>query len=256
MTVKGPEIRAFFHARPGISLGFRALTRRCCTRLRSRLVTATHSRSPDSLRGPSGRGDCGVAEDGYGGFFALFLGDGVTDCPAPRVRGEPACEVRSGDDLAEGAPQVVQVQGSSTVGSEGEPVLGGWDATKQNGCCPLIGPHQTHLVCLVCAPARCSRRESRSWAAFARAGRLLPSGLAVDDCAVDPTEWDMSSNAIGADRFDGEGLLAGQQRVLTLHPGARDFGWYLVNAAFRTGRYGEYQRLLLVRDVESGFTES
>ncbi|MGH1522844.1 DUF559 domain-containing protein [Leifsonia sp. L25] len=60
--------------------------------------------------------------------------------------------------------------------------------------------------------------------------------------------WVMTTNATGTDLFDDDGLLAGEERLLALHPGAREFGWRVADVTLMTGYAGPYQKVLLVRD--------
>jgi hypothetical protein len=79
-------------------------------------------------------------------------------------------------------------------------------------------------------------------------GKFAPATFVKNKFNAGGDSWIMTTNASGADRFDEGGLLTGDERLLSLHPGARDFGWRIADAAFLTGYAGAYQKLLLVRD--------
>lgn len=84
-------------------------------------------------------------------------------------------------------------------------------------------------------------------------GDELFIGLQAQAVGISPkfhlgtSSWGLTANVDGADAFTEVALCAGSEVLTQLHPEAVERGWRITNVQLRTGRYGPYQEIQLLR---------
>ena len=84
-------------------------------------------------------------------------------------------------------------------------------------------------------------------------GDELFIGLQAEAVGISPkfhlgaTSWGLTANVDGADAFTEVALCAGSEVLTQLHPEAVERGWWIGDVQLRSGRYGAYQEIQLVR---------
>lgn len=84
-------------------------------------------------------------------------------------------------------------------------------------------------------------------------GDELFIGLQAEAVGISPkfhlgaSSWGLTANVDGADAFTEVALCAGSEVLTELHPEAVERGWRVANVQLRTGRYGPYQEIQLLR---------